>query len=104
MTGEQMNGGGSGGRGSSFDFLSSSGELGALIRDHDWALTSLGAIETWPQSLTTAVGMILMSPVPIVMLWGEEGVMIYNDAYSGFAGGRHPALLGSRVRAGWPEV
>ena len=46
----------------------------------------------------------MRSPVPIVMLWGEDGVMIYNDAYSVFAGGRHPQLLGSRVREGWPEV
>jgi hypothetical protein len=38
------------------------------------------------------------------MLWGPEGVMLYNDAYSGFAGGRHPQLLGSNVREGWPEV
>ena len=30
--------------------------------------------------------------------------MIYNDGYSGFAGGRHPVLFGSRVREGWPEV
>jgi PAS domain S-box-containing protein len=30
--------------------------------------------------------------------------MIYNDAYSVFAGGRHPQLLGSAVRKGWPEV
>ena len=30
--------------------------------------------------------------------------MIYNDAYSGFAGQRHPELLGSKVREGWPEV
>jgi PAS domain S-box-containing protein len=48
--------------------------------------------------------MLLLSPVPIVMLWGEDGYMIYNDAYSSFAGGRHPALLGSKVREGWPEV
>lgn len=38
------------------------------------------------------------------MLWGNDGVMIYNDAYSGFAGGRHPRLLGSKVLEGWPEV
>ena len=38
------------------------------------------------------------------MLWGADGVMIYNDAYSVFAGGRHPQLLGSKVREGWPEV
>ena len=30
--------------------------------------------------------------------------MIYNDAYSIFAGGRHPHLFGSKVREGWPEV
>jgi PAS domain S-box-containing protein len=40
----------------------------------------------------------------MVMLWGEDGIMIYNDAYSVFAGGRHPQLLGSKVRDGWPEV
>jgi len=38
------------------------------------------------------------------MLWGDDGIMLYNDAYSVFAGGRHPELLGSRVREGWPEV
>lgn len=47
---------------------------------------------------------MLRSPVPIVTLWGEDGVMIYNDAYSEFAGGRHPGLFGSKVREGWPEV
>jgi PAS domain S-box-containing protein len=47
---------------------------------------------------------LLRSPVPIVMLWGEDGVMLYNDAYSAFAGGRHPRLLGSKVREGWPEI
>ena len=38
------------------------------------------------------------------MLWGRDGIMIYNDAYSVFAGGRHPQLLGSKVLEGWPEV
>ncbi|MDB5654633.1 MAG: sensor hybrid histidine kinase [Tardiphaga sp.] len=85
-------------------FLQGGGETGALIRDHDWSATSLGPIESWPQSLKTATGLLVHSPVPIVMLWGEDGVMIYNDAYSVFAGGRHPQLLGSRVREGWPEV
>jgi PAS domain S-box-containing protein len=47
---------------------------------------------------------LLRSPVPIVLLWGKDGIMIYNDAYSVFAGGRHPQLLGSKVREGWPEV
>jgi len=61
-------------------------------------------MEDWPQHLTNAIALLLRSRVPIVMLWGEDGVMLYNDAYSGFAGGRHPELLGSNVREGWVEV
>src|SRR6202041_1201295 len=64
----------------------------------------LGRLAAWPQSLKTVTDTLLQSPVPIVLLWGEDGVMIYNDAYSVFAGGRHPRLLGSKVREGWPEV
>ena len=84
-------------------FLTGGGEMARLIAAHDWTST-LGPIRDWPTSLRTTVGLILHSPVPMVLLWGEEGVMIYNDAYSGFAGGRHPSLLGSKVREGWPEV
>ncbi len=85
-------------------FLKGTGEMVSLIRSFDWAATALGPLHSWPQSLKTATALLLLSPVPIVMLWGEDGYMIYNDAYSGFAGGRHPALLGSKVREGWPEV
>ena len=85
-------------------FLSGGGACGRLIAARDWMGTPLGPIAGWPQSLKTATAMLLRSPVPIVMLWGEDGVMLYNDAYSRFAGGRHPELLGSKVREGWPEV
>lgn len=77
--------------------------MGALIRALDWSKT-IGPISEWPQSLKTTVGILLRSPVPIVLLWGPDGIMIYNDAYSVFAGGRHPVLFGSKVREGWPEV
>ena len=85
-------------------FPTGGGELGALIRHFDWAKTSLGPLATWPQSLKTVTDTLLRSPVPIALLWGEDGIMIYNDAYSAFAGGRHPKLLGSKVRDGWAEV
>ncbi len=78
--------------------------MSARIATFDWSSTALGPIETWPQSLKSITSFVTGSPVPIVLLWGEDGVMIYNDAYSEFAGGRHPQLLGSKVREGWPEV
>jgi PAS domain S-box-containing protein len=52
----------------------------------------------------TTVGLILQSPVPIVTLWGRDGVMIYNDAYARFAGNKHPNILGANVLEGWPEA
>ena len=85
-------------------FLPDGGELGALIRGFDWSRTELGPLAGWPSSLKTVTAMLLLSPTPMVLLWGERGIMIYNDAYSGFAGSRHPQLLGSQVRDGWPEV
>ena len=85
-------------------FPTGGGELGGLIRQFDWSKTSLGPLAAWPQSPKTVTDTLLWSPVPMVLLWGEDGVMIYNDAYSVFAGGRHPQLLGSKVREGWPEV
>ncbi|MCJ8518645.1 PAS domain S-box-containing protein [Pseudorhizobium tarimense] len=85
-------------------FLSHDGELAGLIAQFDWSDTSLGPIVEWAQGTKAVVSLILQSPVPIVTLWNEDGVMIYNDAYSVFAGSRHPQLLGSKVREGWPEV
>jgi len=86
------------------DFLSGGGKLGELIARFDWSRTPMGPIAEWSASVRTTVALILRSPVPIVTLWGEAGTMIYNDAYSVFAGRRHPQLLGSEVRKGWPEV
>ena len=87
-----------------YPFLSGGGEAAEIIAGFDWAATPLGPIENWPASLKSTIALILRSPVPIVTLWGEDGIMIYNDGYSAFAGGRHPNLFGSKVREGWPEV
>ncbi|RAI69212.1 hybrid sensor histidine kinase/response regulator [Pseudomonas fluorescens] len=80
------------------------GEMAGRIRAFDWSKTELGPLDSWSKSLNSAVQLMLASPLPMVMLWGQSGYMIYNDAYSKFAGGRHPYLLGSTVELGWPEV
>ena len=40
----------------------------------------------------------------MVLLWGEDGIMIYNDSYVVYAGERHPQLLGINVSEGWPDI
>jgi signal transduction histidine kinase/PAS domain-containing protein/CheY-like chemotaxis protein len=85
-------------------FLNGGGMMAEAISAFDWSKTPLGPIGTWPTSITTTVGLIVRSPIPMATLWGDAGIMIYNEAYATLAGGRHPALLGSPVREGWPEA
>ncbi|MGK5024171.1 PAS domain-containing protein [Janthinobacterium sp. RB2R34] len=80
------------------------GITGELVRKLDWSATSLGAISGWPANLRTSVDIVLNSPMAMVLMWGPEHVMIYNDEYIRIAAGRHPAALGSTVAEVWPEI
>ena len=85
-------------------FLQNAGELGDLVDRFDWLTTPIGRIEQWRAEMKAVLAFVLHSPTPMVTLWGDTGVMIYNDAYREFAGNRHPALLGTNVLEGWHEV
>ncbi|WP_229506368.1 response regulator [Massilia sp. BJB1822] len=80
------------------------GACGQLVRDFDWAATSLGPMAQWPAGLRSTVELVLNSPIAMVLMWGPEHIMLYNDAYAIVAGGRHPAALGGSVPLIWPEV
>ncbi|MDO1529850.1 ATP-binding protein [Fulvimonas sp. R45] len=85
-------------------FLPGGGELGRLVRAHDWSATPLGPPAQWPQSLRTAVGTCLDCSFPIVSWWGRELALIYNDAYTSILGNKHPAALGQRGEDCWREI
>ncbi|MFK3737551.1 hybrid sensor histidine kinase/response regulator [Massilia sp. TN1-12] len=85
-------------------FGTGGGAVGQIIDDFDWSKTSLGPIAGWPAIVRTTVELILRSPLPMVTMWGEDGVMIYNAGYALLAGGRHPGSLGGKVREEWPEI
>jgi hypothetical protein len=38
------------------------------------------------------------------MYWGDELVAIYNEAYIGLAGHKHPALMGQSYMVAWAEI
>ena len=75
---------------SSLSFLAGGGEMGALIRSHDWSITPLGPPHTWPQSLRTAIRIMLTSRQPIWIGWGPGLTYLYNDPYQSIIGGKHP--------------
>jgi DNA-binding NarL/FixJ family response regulator len=66
------------------EWLADGRELSRLIPERDWSQTPLGPIESWPQSLKTSVSICLASRFPIVLYWGPECVVLYNDAYRTF--------------------
>jgi len=92
-------------RPTSADFLAGGGEMGALTRAHDWSMTPLGRPETWPQSLRTAVRILLNTNHPMFIWWGPELIQFYNDAYRQTMGPeRHPSALGQGGRECWAEI
>jgi len=85
-------------------FLVGGGQMGALMRAHDWAQTPLGPPETWPQSLRTSVSTCLNCAFPILLWWGPELVMLYNDEYAPILAEKHPWALGQPGSVCWAEI
>ncbi len=86
-------------------FLDGGGEMGALMRAHDWGHSSLGPPETWPQPLRTALRLLLNSGHAMYIWWGPDLICFYNDAYRASIGNdRHPSSLGRPGREVWAEI
>jgi two-component system, sensor histidine kinase and response regulator len=86
-------------------FLNGGGEMGQLMRHHDWAASPMGAPHTWPQGLRTAMRLLLNSHHPMCIFWGRAGYFIYNDAYSPSLGPeQHPSCLGKPGAEVWSHL
>ena len=85
-------------------FLAGGGEVGALMRRHDWSASPLGDPSTWPQSLRSVVGLLLGSKFPMFVAWGGDLGFLYNDPYAQILGAKHPRALGRCFRDIWSEI
>jgi signal transduction histidine kinase len=87
------------------DLMSGGGEMGAMMRAHNWAKTPFGPVSQWPQSLRTALRICLDSRFPILIWWGPELRLLYNDAYRPALGStKHPKALGAPGKESWSEI
>ncbi|MDF2191219.1 PAS domain-containing protein [Paraflavitalea sp. CAU 1676] len=89
-----------------FHFLEGGGEMGQVTRTFDWSATSLRSPNHWPQSLRTAVSIVLNARFPMFLWWGPDLICFYNDAYRPSLGneGKHPGILGMKAIDAWPEI
>jgi signal transduction histidine kinase len=75
------------------EVLAGGGEMGLLARAFDWGRTPVGPVVRWPQSLRTAVSILLESKFPMLLCWGQDFVQFYNDPFRPILGqSKHPAL------------
>jgi signal transduction histidine kinase len=81
------------------------GEMGALMRSVDWEKTAVGAVSAWPQSLRTALSILLETSFPMYIAWGYEFTQFYNDGYRPILGStKHPAAMGRSSRQTFAEI
>jgi PAS domain S-box-containing protein len=74
------------------------------IRKANWARTSLGPLESWPQDLTQLCHVCLLEPQPRLLILGSERVLFYNEAYAEMCGDKHPDALGQTIIEAWGDV
>ena len=89
---------------SSFDLLAGGGEMRARMRHHDWRSSPLGAPDTWPSSLRTAVGIMLNSSFPMFLAWGPALTFLFNDAYTPILGKRQAHALAMPFAELWSDI
>jgi signal transduction histidine kinase len=86
------------------DILTGGGDMGRLARALDWSRTPVGAPATWPQSLRTALSILLESKFPMLLCWGPDFTQFYNDPFRPILGlNKHPAL-GKSTRETFAEA
>ncbi len=79
--------------------------MGKRIAAKDWSTTPFGPIDSWPQSLKTAISLILGAKFPMFVWWGRDFAMFYNDAYIPPLGPeKHPQFLGRPAHEPWADI
>jgi PAS domain S-box-containing protein len=80
-------------------------QVGRDLDAVDWAATPLGPPVSWPQSLQTAVDIVLSSRFPMWMAWGPQLTFFCNAAYRRDTLGRkYPWALGRPASDVWAEI
>ena len=78
--------------------------MAELIRSFDWSTTTVGSIEHWPESLRSAVNLMLGCGFPTAIWWEGDGLQFYNDGYRPLMANKHPEGLGQLAKECWREA
>ncbi|HUH78161.1 MAG TPA: PAS domain S-box protein, partial [Devosia sp.] len=74
------------------------------VLDHDWSGSSLGAREAWSPTVAATVNLVLNAKVPMALLWGHEGILMFNEACARIGGTLPVGVLGGSIFEVWPST
>jgi CheY-like chemotaxis protein len=88
--------------------MSAPGKSARSVATYDWSTTHLGNPSDWPPPLRLAADLLLNTPLPMLLVWGADSVLVFNEAYAELAGpaygrvpgGSAPAVLPPPLAAG----
>lgn len=93
-----------------------SGKSARSSRSFDWSASPLGDPAGWPHSLRLSADLLFNTPLPMLLVWGRDMTVLFNDAYAELAGpgyGKAPggsvppvmppplAVAGDELRSAW---
>ncbi|MCA5891943.1 serine/threonine-protein phosphatase [Isoptericola sp. NEAU-Y5] len=80
-------------------------DVGRQARGVDWSRTPLGHPDSWPVALRHAVRLCYSTRFPVMLVWGPDLTLIYNDGHRNMLGtDKHPHALGAPARVVWQEI
>lgn len=63
------------------------------LQSQDWDRTALGTVANWPLSLQTSLSILLNTACPMVLVWGGDRYLFFNDGYANLGLNSGPTLI-----------
>jgi CheY-like chemotaxis protein len=64
---------------------------------YDWSASRLGDPQQWPQALRLAADVMFNTPLPLLLVWGRDMTVLFNDTYGALAGPAYGRVPGGSV-------
>jgi CheY-like chemotaxis protein len=77
--------------------MTAPGKSARSVASYDWSATHLGDPAAWPYPLRFAADLLLNTPLPMLLVWGADPVLVFNEAYGELAGPAYGRVPGGSV-------
>ena len=64
---------------------------------YDWSASALGEAARWPLALRVSADLLLNAPLPALLVWERDMVLLFNEAYGALAGPGYGRVPGGNV-------